>query len=73
METVCLPTDVGAFTAHPAGASLAESDNAMLECLTNGYPSPVYSWTKDGAPLESGDGIIIHGMAWLLYLITCIL
>ncbi len=34
-------------------------DNLRVECQIRGIPAPIFTWFKDGKPLNSGSGIEI--------------
>ena len=58
----------GSFILNPTDVSTIAGHNAMFECLTNGFPTAEYSWTKNGVTLSTSNRVLIHGR----FIATCV-
>ncbi|XP_022088025.1 uncharacterized protein LOC110977848 [Acanthaster planci] len=44
--------------SHSSGISVSEGSPFNLTCTAEGYPTPMFTWTKDGEPILGGvDGV----------------
>ncbi|XP_078083679.1 hemicentin-1-like [Mustelus asterias] len=54
---VYVPPSIEGSSGHPVKTKATVGHSLTLRCSSSGYPPPVLSWLKDGAPLTSSDRI----------------
>ncbi|XP_067939382.1 neogenin-like isoform X2 [Watersipora subatra] len=65
---------VGEFTVEPVDisgdAAITIGDDAMFECRSDGFPAPLYSWTKNGQRIEPNNRVLVHGDGEVLEILS---
>ena len=50
-----LTTDPSEFSEHPQNQTVLEGLNVAFSCNASGNPTPKFSWTKNGSPINTTD------------------
>ena len=55
IKCLFLTTDPPEFSEHPQNGTVLEGLNVAFSCNASGNPSPKFSWTKNGSPINITD------------------
>ena len=54
-STLFLTADISEFSEHPQNQTVLEGLNVAFSCNASGNPTPKFSWTKNGSPINTTD------------------